>query len=238
MEIVITLIGCLIAILLVYYAFEINIKRIKELTKNEKIKELTDRFPDDEQICKEMLNMLNNNKVKIKQSENEKDKTSVYIAITDTIIIGNIKGVHTRIQTIAHECLHSVQSRRLLVFNFIFTNIYNIYFILSIVFTIFKIFNNTNLQIVILLFMGIIFYIVRAYLENDAMIKAKYLAEKYMDEYIKENKICNISEIEKVINNYEEINKVGIPAYNFILLLKPMIKIIIYTVVVAIITAM
>lgn len=235
MENIIILGICVLSIILVYFALNINIRKIKQAKEDKKIKEIVDKFPDNEEICKTILEMLKNKDVNIKKNDNPKEKTSVYVVLTNTIHIANIDDIYTRIQTIAHECIHSVQSKRLLMFNFIFTNIYNIYFVLAIILTILKVFNNTNLQMIILLLMGIIFYIIRAYLENDAMIKAKYLAEKYM--LIKENEVCNKNEIEEVITKYEEINKVGIPAYNFILFLKPVIRIIIY-VVIAIITGL
>lgn len=235
MGMVLVLIGSIITIVLVYYLFEINFKKIKKLTENERINKLVEKFPNDEQVCKTMLDMLENNKVKIKKSENKKDKTSVYVAITDTIIIGNLRGVHTRIQTIAHECLHSIQSRKLLLFNFVFTNIYNLYFIITTILTILGILKNTNIQITILLLMGFLYYIVRSYLEIDAMINAKYLADEYMKEYIQNNGVCTINEVNDITKEHERINKLGIPAYIFSLFFKVMIKMIIYIIIVTIV---
>ena len=234
MEIIVVIVGCLIAIILIYFTFGIKLKKIKELTKNERIKELTDRFPEDKEICKEMLSMIDNNKVKIKQSEN--DRSSVYIAVTDTIVIGNMDRIYTRIQTIAHECLHSIQNRKMLLFNFIYTNIYNVYFVIISILTILGILKNTNIQIIILLFMGILFYMVRSYLELDAMIKAKYLADDYMKKYIHNNSVCSIEEINEITKEYDNVNKYGIPVYMFSLILKPIIKIIIYSIISLVIT--
>ena len=39
----------------------------------------------------------------------------------DVNSIANINKTCTRIQTIAHECVHSIQNRKLLMFNFIFS---------------------------------------------------------------------------------------------------------------------
>ena len=222
------LIGSLISILLVYIAFEINIKNIKTSINNKKIKELVDKFPENEEICRSILKMIKNENVKIKQNENDKDKTSVYVVLTDTIFIANIKDIHTRIQTIAHECIHSIQSRKMLLFNFFYTNIYNLYFFVAIILTIFRIYKNYYIQIIILLLMGIVFFVVRSYLENDAMIKAKYLANEYMIKYNKENNICTENQINEITQEYDNLNKKGIPTYNFILFLKILSKIIIY----------
>ena len=53
-----------------------------------------------------------------------------------------MKNSFTRIQTIAHECLHSIQGKNLLIFNFIFSNIYLLYFIVISVLAAFNILPN------------------------------------------------------------------------------------------------
>lgn len=234
MEYIFILIGCLITIAILYFALGVNIKKIKEAAKNEKLDKLVSRFPENEEICKSILKKLQNEKVIIKQNEDKENKTSLYVAISDTIFIANIKDTYTRIQTIAHECIHSTQSRRMLLFNFYYSNIYLLYFATSLILTIFKVFTNYNLQIIILLLMSLIYYIIRSFLETDAMTKAKYIAEDYMKEYIKENRIVSIEEILELTNTYDKINRIGIPTYNFLLINSSLIKIVIYTLTVVI----
>ena len=108
------LIGCLFVIIVVYLVFEVNMKKIKKEGNNKKLDELESRFPENEEICKTILKKLGNEKVKIKENEDKENKTSLYVAISDTIFIANIKDTYTRIQTIAHECLHSIQNKRTL----------------------------------------------------------------------------------------------------------------------------
>ena len=152
MELIIVLIVLVIILIIGAFMFEINIKKLKEAGENKKCDEIISKFPNNKEICENILEKLGNKKVKIKENN---DKTaSLYIAITDTIFIANISKTYTRIQTIAHECLHSIQSRRLLIFNFIFSNMYILYFILSIVLTIFGVFKNYELQIIILSILG------------------------------------------------------------------------------------
>ena len=195
MELIIVLILLLVALMVGYYAFNIRINKIKEMGHSEKIDKLASKFPENKEICKEVLKILNNTKTKIKEENNEdnynnkknkKNADSLYVAISDTIFIGDIKDTYTRIQTICHECLHSIQPRRLLIFNFIYSSIYIFYFLLSIILTIIGIFKDVKLQIIILTIMGFVYYAIRAYLENDAMIKAKYLAKEYMLRIYKE----------------------------------------------------
>ena len=235
MEYIIILILLLIVIGVGYVIFNIQLKEMKNAGKNKKLDELTSKFPENKEICKTILKKLKNEKVKIKENEDKDNKTSLYIAMSDTIFIANIKDTYTRIQTIAHECLHSMQSRRLLLFNFIYSNIYILYFILSMILTILGIFKDAKLQIVILTILGFFYYVIRSYLETDAMTKAPYLAKEYMLEYIEKNPICTKEEIEEVTNEYNRINKLGIPATNYIFMSNILIKVVIYIIIYGII---
>ena len=195
---------------------------------------MTEKFPENKEICKSILEMLNNTKVKIQENNDKDNKTSLYIAISDTIFIANIKDTYTRIQTIAHECLHSVQSRRLLLFNFIYSNIYILYFVISIILTILGIFKDTKLQIIILSLLGFFYYVIRSFLETDAMTKARYLASDYMLKYIEKNPIYKKEEIEEILIEYDRINNLGIPATNYILMVNCILKVILYILIVII----
>ena len=97
----------------------------------------------------------------------------MYIAVTNKITIADVKNSYTRIQTLAHECLHSVQNRKILLFNFIYSNIYLLYFFLCTILAVFNKIKNGMLYVSIMLILSYIYYFVRSYLENDAMIKAK-----------------------------------------------------------------
>ena len=75
--------------------------------------------------------------------------------------------------------------------------------------------------------MAFIYYIIRTYLENDAMIKARFLAKEYLEEV----KISDENEIKKIIENYDELNKVGIKCVNYSLYLTTIIPIILFCIV-------
>lgn len=228
MEYGIILIGLFMIIGIGYIIFNIQIKEIKKAEKNEKLDKITSKFPENKEICKTILKKLQNEKVKIKENEEKGNKTSLYIAVSDTIFIADIRDSYTRIQTIAHECLHSIQNRRLLLFNFIYSNIYLIYFSISIVLTLLGIFKDTKLQIIILTMLGFFYYVIRSYLETDAMIKAKYVAKEYMLAYIEENAICTKEEVEEIAEEYHRINNIGIPAINYMLMVNCIMKVILY----------
>ena len=87
---IIVLIMLLIVIGIGYYIFNIKIKEMKNAGYNKRLDEIASRFPENEEICKEILEKINNTKVKIKENEDKENKTSLYIAISDTIFIANI----------------------------------------------------------------------------------------------------------------------------------------------------
>ena len=216
------LIALILTIILFKFIFKINIKQIKKQTENQELSEITKRFPEDIEIAKEMLKKLNNENVKIEQAKDT--GTSLYIAVTNKIIIADMKNNYSRIQTIAHECLHSIQDRRLQIFNFVISNINLLYFFIITILTVFKIINNIELPIFIFMILGIIQFSVRSFLEIDAMTKSKYLAK----EYIENKKICSKEEINKLLEEYDKINKIGIPFVIDNLLNSILIKIVIY----------
>ena len=189
MEYIVIIIISIITIILLKIGLNVrlkDVKKIKEIGYDKKLKEVSDKFPENKEICEDILKKLKNENVQIE--ENKESKVSLYIAATNKIIIANIKDTFTRIQTIAHECLHSIQNRRILLFNFAFSNILLLYFIVALALILLNI-GNSLIYILVFIFMSIIQYAVRSYLENEAMSKAIYVAKDYMEEYMKKVKI-------------------------------------------------
>ena len=207
-----------------------NVMKIKQIGEDKELNKITNLLPENEQICREILKMLNNENVKIKQSS-ENSQASFYIVATNSILIANIKNTFTRIQTIAHECIHSTQDKRLLWFNFIFSNIYLFYFAIITILTIFNVITAPNIYAIILVMMSIMLYFVRSYIETDAMTRARFLARDYL-----ENKtdLIKQSDIDLIIENYDKINDIGIKIYNYKLLFDYLTKIMIYCIIAAI----
>lgn len=195
----------LVSIVLLKIIFKLDIKKAETLTENKELEKLTDKFPENVEVAKEMLKMLKNEKVKIEEAKNT--QTSLYIVVTDKILIADMKNNYGRLQTIAHECLHSVQDRRLLLFNFIFSNILILYWLIICILTIANVITNISMPIFALLLMATIKLIVRGFLETDAMTKSKYLAK----EYIESKNILTKEETNSLLEKYEEINKQGVP---------------------------
>ncbi len=221
MEFIVLLIIVIIMYFILKYIFDVNIKKIKEIGENKELDELIQKYPDNIEICKYYLKRLKNENVKIEEDKNS--NSTLYLVMSNKIFIANLKNSYTRIQTIAHECIHSIQSKKLLWFNFIFSNIYLIYFIMICVLAIFKVLPCKMFFLSILIILGLVFYVVRSYLENDAMIKAKFLAKEYMEE----QKVSDNEEINRIVRKYDELNDIGIKCTNFQLFGNVLVKIII-----------
>ena len=220
MEFLIIIILTIILLILLGYVFSINKKKILDTAKNEELDNIAKKYPNNIELCKKYLKKLKNENVKIEENKNQ--EASLYVAITNKIIIANVSNTYTRIQTIAHECLHSIQDRKVLIFNFIFSNIYLIYYI---VICICALFNILSLQfkmifLIIFLILGLVNYVIRVYLENDAMIKARFLAKEYMEK----EKISSKEEIQKIVNEFDKINNVGIKATNYYFFMQIMMQ--------------
>lgn len=185
MEYLVIIILCVATILILKVGMNIkieDIKKIKNMACNPKLTKISKKYPENKQICVEILQILKNGNVKIEETQNKKSQTSLYLVMQNKILIANIKDNFTRIQTIAHECIHSIQNKTLLKFNFIFSNFSNIYFL---VICILAIFNITTIKILNILLVGLllvqfIWLIVRSFLETDAMIRAEYLSNEYI----------------------------------------------------------
>ena len=203
--------------LILNYIFDLNIKELKKIAENKELDEVTKKYPNNIEICRTYLKMLDN------ESEDKNSNATLYLVSSNKIFIANLKDSYTRIQTIAHECLHSVQDKKMLWFNFIFSNMYIVLFLILCVLTIFKIIKFKLLILIIFLLCGFTFYIVRTYLEDDAMIKAKFLAKEYMENV----KISSKEEIDKLIKQYDKLNNIGIKYTNIDIFKNVLIKTII-----------
>ena len=223
-EFIIIGIVILVATSLLQHIFGYHKKELEQIGEDKELDELAKVYPSNVEMCKEYLTKLGDEKVKIEDNQNI--QASLYIAVTNKILIANVKNSYTRIQTIAHECLHSIQNRKLLLFNFVFSNLYLLYFIVICALLIFKILPFKMMFLVIFLILSMIYYTVRVFLENDAMIKARYLAKEYMEE----KKISSSEEIEKLVAGFDKINAVGIKCINYNFFLEIMIKTLIITI--------
>ena len=76
----------------------------------------------------------------------------------------------------------------------------------------------------ITLLMIIVFYVIRSYLEIEAMTKAKYVAKEYLEEQ-------HIEETNEIVEEYEKLNDVGIKYTCYNLISSKLVLLLIYVIV-------
>lgn len=230
MDLIVLLISSIIILIILAVLLRFNgknIKSIKSIGCDKRLNEITNKLPENEYVCREILKMIKNENVKIKVG-NENSQSSLYIVATNSILIANIKNTFIRIQTIAHECIHSIQDKRLLWFNFIFSNIYLIYFTIITILALFNKLANPSIYSNILVMMSVLAYFVRSYIETDAMIRARFLAKEYLARKID---CVSENEVDTIVSNYDRLNEIGVKFYNFKLLFDYVVKIVVFLVV-------
>ena len=224
MNYIIVIIVCILILIFLKIGLNIKVKSLKQFKTrtNEKASKLAEKFPDDEKMSKDVLNMLENNS-DVKIISNEEYNSCLYTVYNNTITIGRFKENYMKPQTIAHECIHACQSKKMLWFNFIVSNIFNLLFIITLILAIFNKLPNANLFLIALTGIAFIQYVIRNTLETDAMTRAPYVAK----EYLSSNNILTEQEIKYLLEEYEDVNQIGIPMTNFSLILKNTVRIII-----------
>lgn len=221
MELLIILIIIIITQITLKIVLKTNKKEIMKIVENERLNDRTQELPENVVICKEILKKLNNEKVKV---EEEEKTNCFYFIATDKIILNKDKKFFTRIQTIVHECVHSIQNKNILWFNYIFTNLLNLFWVVITILTVVGVIKNYILFVSIMLILAMVFYVIRSYLEIEAMTKAKYIAKEYLEEK-------NVKETNEIITEYEKINNIGIKYTCYKLISSKLYLIILYIII-------
>ncbi len=226
MESIVLLVIIIITIVVLKLVMGKNKKAIIDIANNEKLNNITQKLKSNIVICKEILKKLNNKSVTI---EEEEKTNCFYFIATNKIILNRDNKYFTRIQTIAHECIHSIQNKKILWFNYIFANLLNVFWLIIIILTIFGIITQYTFFIAITLILIIIFYVIRSYLEIEAMTKAKYIAKEYLEEE-------KVKETKAIVEEYEKLNDIGIKYTCYKLIVSKLYLLAIYTLVTVILT--
>jgi len=137
-----------------------------------------------EEICKDILKLINNETVNVEIDE--ESKSSLYVFLTNTMYISNktkkSKSIDeqnkSKVLVIAHECAHSLQSKVLQLMNFLLANLEIILFVAVVITRIF--FSKFNLLVNSYLAISVLSIVMRWCLEMDATINSVKITTKYM----------------------------------------------------------
>lgn len=152
------------------------------------------------------------------------------MVLQNKILIANLNKSFFRFQTIAHECRHSVQNKKLQLLHFILANLYNLgYYPIMIAVLLSK---NTLLPLfaTFMIVVGMSFLMLKYFLEKDAITNSKDIAIDYLK---KQN--LNDDDIQKIEAVYGKINEQGINFLKFNNILNFNVKTIFYLIILLII---
>ncbi len=172
--------------------------KIKIISKKSKLRQDADKIiselPNNKIVTDEILDYLGNKTTKL--VEDNDIKNNYYVFFYDTIYL-NTKHNNKfgRICVIAHECIHSIQSKILQKINFILSNLEILFFIISLVLDIF--FKDYNFIFFIYLVIVLASITVRLILEIDAVRRSVILSDEYLNGRIETEKKKIIIDIYK-----------------------------------------
>lgn len=141
-------------------------------------------FGNNETLARAILKFLNNTHTKVQKNKDDNAKISFYTYTSDTITICNNKEAKelSRFVHVAHECVHSIQNKALLLFHFLISNLQILYFL-----SIFIYFFYTKKQqvkfylLLIQLFLFLINFFIKVVLESDAAYRSISVASSYIE---------------------------------------------------------
>lgn len=176
------------------------LRRFEIFKKNSKtkksIQDMIDKLPENEQITKEILQYIGNNTT---QLEIKTDiKNSYYVYLNDKIYLSNRKKTktsYTRLCLIAHECIHSMQSKILQSINFLISNVEIISFCCLLIIGIFN--KQQNYMFWVYLILIVLAIIFRTILEFNAVVESVSLSKRYLQE-----KKVSEEKVEQIISIY------------------------------------
>lgn len=156
---------------------------VNEVIHEEEISSILKNIGDNEVIAKEMLSNLSNNHTSVEKNKDEKIKASFYNCSTDKILIKDTKDLEdlSRVVHIAHECVHSIQDKKIQKMHFFISNIQILYFLAIFIYFFYN--KNMELRFALLLVQVFIFFVtffIKIVLESDATYRAVLVSLEYL----------------------------------------------------------
>ncbi len=154
---------------------------------DEKISPVVKAIGDNEKLAEEILKYIGNTTTKVEKNEDNKIKASFYNCNTDKITVKNTEDLDdcSRLIHIAHECVHSIQEKKLVKAHFILSNIQIFYFLGIFIYFFYN--KNLELRLSLLLIQIFIFsatFFIKIVLESDATYRGPILAFRYLTDKI------------------------------------------------------
>lgn len=158
-----------------------------ETIHNEVVSPILKKVGNNEQLANEILKYIGNTTTKVEKNQDSKTKSSFYNGNTDKIVIKDTEDLEdcSRVIHISHECIHSIQDKKLIKTHFIFSNVQILYFLGIFIYFFYN--RDVNLRLTLLLIQMAIFiltFFIKVTLESDATYRGPNLAFDYLSEKV------------------------------------------------------
>jgi len=170
---------------------------VEKVIYDEKISPVVEKMGANEEIANEILKFIGNDSTKIEKNVDPKIKASFYNFNTDRITIKNTEDLKdcSRIIHIAHECIHSIQDKKLGMAHFILSNIQILYFLGIFIYFFYN--KDVDLRfnlLLVQLFIFILTFFIKVVLESDATYRGPELAFTYLENKVSEKDLKEFKE--------------------------------------------
>ena len=218
----ILLTGTLLCTLILFFTFSKKLNE-NEVLHDESVSKVLKEIGNNENLAKDVLNYIGNTTTIVEKNEDPKIKASFYNGSTDKITIKDTKDLEecSRLIHISHECIHSIQSKKIIKLHFLLSNIQILYFLGIFIYF----FYNKNIELrmdllLIQLFIFILTFFVKIVLESDATYRGPILAFDYLGTKLKSGELKNFKKtVEEKLYNIVPMSYFGLYMQGAMLLL-------------------
>lgn len=174
---------CTVTLYIICYKKIDNSKNIYD----EKISPVLEKMGNNQEITNLVLQHLSNYTTKVEKNKEKNEKISYYNVNNDKIIIKDTEDLKdcTRLIHVSHECIHSIQSKKMLKLHYIFSNINILYFLATFIYFFYN--KNSDIRLALLFVQMAIFlttFVLKIITESDASYRAPEVAIEFMTDKV------------------------------------------------------
>lgn len=163
-----------------------------EVIYDETISPIVEKLGDNQVITTSVLQQLDSYTTSVEKNKEENEKTSFYNVNSDKIVIKNTKDLKdcSRLIQICHECVHSIQDKRILKLHFVFSNINILYFLGTFLYFFYDKRESVRLTLLLIqIFIFVITFMLKVITESDATYRAPKVAYDFLKDKVDEKSL-------------------------------------------------
>ena len=177
-----------------------------EVIYDDNVSPVVEKLGDNETITNIVLQRINNYTTKVEKNKDKNQKISFYNVNNDKIVIKDTTDLKdcSRLIQICHECVHSIQDKRILKLHFIFSNINILYFLGTFLYFFYDKRESIRLTLLLIqIFIFIVTFVLKVITESDATYRATIVASDFLKDRLDKEALNSF--IKKVENEIYSI---------------------------------